>query len=127
MSYTAASHKGATSGKLSHCPSLDRPHISPHVALFMTPGNRAALSHSEYAVLGMTKSLLTLVVRKYVSKLTSSLKSISKVFLGFLLRVSLSDKWSTAEEEEHERGQKIVTLHTFSRGGQPLGNHHHGR
>lgn len=36
------------------------------------------------------KNVLTLVVRKYVSKLTSPLKSISKVFLGFLLRDSFS-------------------------------------
>lgn len=60
-------------------------------------------------VFGRTKRFLTLVVRKYVSKLTSSLKSISKVFLGFLLRVSLSGKWSTAGDEVHESRQEDET------------------
>lgn len=78
------------------------------------------LSKSEYAVYGTTEAVmvLTLVVRKYVSKLTSSPKSISKVFLGFLLRGSLSGRWSTIEDEVHENRQtdRQLLLCTHSAG-----------
>lgn len=90
-------------------------HISPYVAHWAV-NNMKPDGTLQQRICCVWKSVLTLVVRKNVSKLTSSLKSISKVFLGFLLRVSLSGKWSTAEDEVRENRRKIVTLHAFSRG-----------
>lgn len=88
-------------------------HISPHVA-HRVVNNMKPDGTLQQRICCVWKSVLTLVVRKNVSKLTSSLKSISKVFLGFLLRGSLSGKWSTAEDEVHESREKDQTENCYS-------------